>query len=313
LKSNYLVLTGGLGNQLFQMAALNMLGANHQNHLDIVNGKPRLNADDKPDAMEFDIADLFQLEMKEMPLVTRKAIGYCLRSHISTDLEKTGNLLSRLARVGTGVLVSLHFRKVIRVSTLRNLGYDADFNVGKGNNLFIGYFQSSIWAPGLCDTLNETVSLKKLSPEITNYKELAKNENPLVVHVRLGDYLAEGGFGIPSHRYYAKAIAEMISSGTFGKIWLFSDEPKKAIKILPENLPVEVRVISEDNFSSAETMEVLRMGAGYVIANSTFSWWGAYLSYSLSPRVIYPRPWFRSVDPPNELTPEAWEGLNADF
>jgi hypothetical protein len=295
------------------MAALNMLGVNHQNHLDIVNGHPRLNTANEPDAIEFNIGDLFRLEMKEMPLVTRKAIGYCLRLHLTINAEGKANLLSKFSRIGTGVLVSLHFRKIVKVLVLTNLGYDRHFKVGTGNNLFIGYFQSSIWAPGLRESLNETVSLKNYPNEMTKYRELAKIENPLVVHVRLGDYLAEGGFGIPSQRYYANAIDQMTSSRNFGKIWLFSDEPKKAIGMMPEKLPLEIRVIDEKTFSSAETMEVFRMGVGYVIANSTFSWWGAYLSYSLNPYVIYPEPWFRAVEPPDKLTPEAWEGINADF
>jgi hypothetical protein len=50
----------------------------------------------------------------------------------------------------------------------------------------------------------------------------------------------------------------------------------------------------------------MRLGEGYVIANSTFSWWGAYLSRSSNPLIIAPRPWFSKVESPRDLIPDSW-------
>jgi hypothetical protein len=313
LKNNYLVLTGGLGNQLFQMAALNVLGGQHQNQVDIVNGFPRLGRDGVPDVLDFDLQKKFRTKMTKMPLVTRKAIGYCMRSHLTPTRWEKLTHLPFFALVATAVLVSLHFKRATRVCVASDLGYDSNFKISKGNNLLVGYFQSSKWASGLREQLDKRIALNIISPRLVEYQELARVEKPLIVHMRLGDYLDEGGFGIPSQNYYRAAINNLVARGSFEKIWLFSDEPDKAIDMLPPDLPIENRIIYNPDFSSAETLEVMRMGLGYVIANSTFSWWGAYLSYTSNPPVIYPVPWFKTVQPPRELTPETWEGLNADL
>ena len=131
--------------------------------------------------------------------------------------------------------------------------------------------------------------------------------------MRLGDYLSEGGFGIPGQNYYQEAISRQLSDDKFNKIWLFSDEPEKAVKFLPKDLGVGLRVIEPSDLSSAETLEIMRYGHGYVIGNSTFSWWGAFLSHSENPRVCYPYPWFKDHKAPRNLMPKEWEGLNAQF
>ena len=148
--------------------------------------------------------------------------------------------------------------------------------------------------------------LSDSSELVNSFKALALKENPLIVHVRLGDYLAEGGFGTLHKIYYKKAIGKAMELGDFGKIWMFSNDALEAINRLPDNLKLEVRVMPPFQESPAMALEVMRMGKGYVIANSTFSWWGASLSYQPKPVVIYPYPWFKSLDSPLDLVPPNW-------
>jgi len=63
--------------------------------------------------------------------------------------------------------------------------------------------------------------------------------------------------------------------------------------------------------SSASTLEAMRFGRGYVIANSTFSWWGAYLSHTDHAEVIAPDPWFQGMDSPDSLIPRNWQKRNS--
>jgi hypothetical protein len=54
----------------------------------------------------------------------------------------------------------------------------------------------------------------------------------------------------------------------------------------------------------------MRRGAGYVLSNSTFGWWGAFLSKTGNPRVVVPKPWFVTLEDPRQLNPEFWSTYN---
>jgi predicted nucleic acid-binding Zn finger protein len=170
----------------------------------------------------------------------------------------------------------------------------------------VGYFQSYRWGGESQIALKKSLNFISKSATIETYESLAESEIPLVVHVRLGDYLLENGFGTPSPEYYAQAIKYALSTGTYGKIWLYSDDLPRAISLLPSDLDIELRMIDEIDASPTATLETMRFGKGYVIANSTFSWWGAFLSYSDNPLVIYPSPWFKSIESPAKLVPPTW-------
>jgi len=150
------------------------------------------------------------------------------------------------------------------------------------------------------------LELKEASTFLAEHQTLAKVEKPLVVHIRLGDYKMEENFGILSEKYY-ECLNELWEGGSFGKIWMFSDEPEIAIEKIPKKLRGEVRIINDKSEVPAVTLEVMRLGHGYVIANSSLSWWGAMLSKNTNPIVIPPNPWFKSMPEPKNLIPEGWD------
>jgi hypothetical protein len=313
MNTKYLFLTGGLGNQLFQYSAAFSYAGNADLIIDVVNGKPRTNKIGDADLLEFQLSDSITFHTKAMPRLTRKAVGYCLRSNLSPTKLENYFIWRHLSLFVTNLLLTLHYRKIIRIQVLQDLGDDVNLVEPMSNNYLVGYFQSTRWAKQLKSSIAAKPSLKSPSKLVAEYRRLSEVEKPLIVHVRLGDYVAEGGFGIPSPNYYLKAINEHLLESKYGKIWLFSDEPQKALRLIPKNLSVGVRVIENANHSSAETLEIMRFGFGYVIANSTFSWWGAYLSYNQDSRVFYPIPWFKDQPSPNNLTPKEWEGIDAEF
>jgi hypothetical protein len=98
----------------------------------------------------------------------------------------------------------------------------------------------------------------------------------------------------------------MWRSGRYTKIWLFSDEPNEATSAIPSSLLDSTRIIPDFDKSSSLTLELMRHGKGYVIANSTFSWWGAFMSYSTEPEVCAPTPWFVGQEEPINLIPTTW-------
>jgi hypothetical protein len=70
-------------------------------------------------------------------------------------------------------------------------------------------------------------------------------------------------------------------------------------------------VIPDSGFAPAETLELMRHCHAYVIANSTFSWWGAYLSYNFDSIKVGPTPWFKGEPSPKDIIPRSWKTFQA--
>ena len=80
---------------------------------------------------------------------------------------------------------------------------------------------------------------------------------------------------------------------------------------IPEAYRNMVRFVDDKNISSADLLQVMTLGHGFIIANSTFSWWGASLSENGRNRVVAPDKWFNLMDEPLDLIPSNWMRLPA--
>lgn len=105
------------------------------------------------------------------------------------------------------------------------------------------------------------------------------DSNSVALHIRFGDY-GSNYHPICDYEYYKKAIDFFPGY----KILVFSDEPAKAYKLLGNGF-----TYIEGNHSTKD-MYLMTLCRGHIIANSTFSWWGAWLSDFDA--VIAPKRWF---------------------
>jgi hypothetical protein len=143
-------------------------------------------------------------------------------------------------------------------------------------------------------------------------KEL-ENVRFLSVHMRFGDYLQEQKFGIPSKEYYETSINIQKDIGKFEKIVVFTNDSQLALEYLPKNIGLPTDVIGESfTFSASETLSLMRIGSGFILANSTFGWWGAFLARSESAAVIFPSPWFHGMKEPVGLFPKEWVSVSSN-
>ena len=149
-------------------------------------------------------------------------------------------------------------------------------------------------------------NLSKYDSSAEALLEASKKDSILAIHVRLTDYKYERDFGILGSRYYEEALKVAFSKTNFTKIWLFSDEPGLASDMLPQKYRDLVFVIDDNGKPPAYTLQLMRSCSGYIIANSTFSWWGARLSRTSEPLVIAPAVWFVGAQEPNDLVPQNW-------
>ena len=303
-KQTWVSLTGGLGNQLFQYAAAN---STNSDHITLVSrfGMPRT-TDGKADLVYYKMPPNVKHEEKSNdPIFFRKVVGYILRAGINPKRFEQIKVIKNVINLSARLLISLRLGTWLALSVGRDVGF-SEITPKSRKIMLIGYFQTFKFMefPNVARALQE-LELRVKPTILLEHEILAREEVPLVVHVRLGDYRLEQKFGMLSENYY-KNVEELWALGKFKKIWLFSDEPEVAFSRIPNNLSNQVRIIRDENETSATTLELMRLGAGYLIANSSLSWWGAMLSRNDNPVVVAPTPWFRSMAEPKQLVPEQW-------
>ena len=302
-------LTGGLGNQLFQYAALLHLGEGKKLGLTQDFGRPRAQVNGKAELFAFNL-DCEVVGYKQS-FLGEKFAGYLLRLGVHRKFWEIRPIMRALATISGSIYLTLLNRRVIVIKGYSALGHSEKFTLGPFTNLVVGYFQNARW---VLDQRVRTKLMKlSLVDSTVKFEDLvneAETDLPLVVHVRLGDYKKEEDFGILPDSYYEVAIERAWKSGTYGKVWLFSDEPGEALAKIPIKLRSFVRTI-DSSFSPAEALELMMHGKGYVIANSTFSWWGAMLSHSENAPVFAPEKWFKGLNDPEHLIPDGWERVRS--
>lgn len=310
---NYVFLTGGLGNQLFQIVA----GMNSVAQKIFIVPNPsnaRKSKNLKLDIEELDLGPNIQvLRTPGLWKISLKGINYVLRTFAQKLPAANYSIIDFLSIFTLTLILALNLRKWVQIVPNRGLGKDLDvLKNSRKTNFYIGYFQSFIYSnkPEVMNTLRNFRPRQNLD-SIAEYKKLSELERPLIVHVRMGDYKDSEGFGILPKEYYATGIKQLWEKGIFGSIWLFSDEPEKALSRIPDELRSKVRVVTDYSDSATTTLEIMKEGFGYVIANSSFSWWAATLRYRNDSPVICPDVWFHKSDSPDEITNPDWIRINA--
>jgi len=283
------LLTGGLGNQLFQTAA----------------------------ALHFE-----KLTNRRTVLV-RDANSFTKYNHGSqvekliTDLrlerkEEIANLLLRLDRRlvrGSHIYADLR-----RIQVHEDLGFNSDFILKKNTNELRGYFQSFVYAESLREIYQNSISsyLKKLTFSID--PKVLSTTGHVSLHMRRGDYESlKTTFGLLDFQYYENALEELNAHQEIKEIWVFSDDVSKASTILKRS-----RFLKFMNFQIAsslgeiDSLAAMSLCSRHIIANSTFSWWGAFLSDGQN-RVVAPDKWFRNGDDPYKLIPNNWTRIGSKW
>ena len=133
-------------------------------------------------------------------------------------------------------------------------------------------------------------------------KEISK-ENSVSIHIRRGDNLTDPkvlSYLEPcTLEYYKKASEKMAENIKNPIFYIFSDDTEWAIKNLSLKFPTKFH--DPENFQDYEELLLMSACKHNIIANSTFSWWGAWLNKNPQKIIIAPQKWFR--DPVRNLQP----------
>ena len=127
-------------------------------------------------------------------------------------------------------------------------------------------------------------------------ERLNNEENSVGIHIRRGDYLKNWKYrGLCGIDYYQKAIAYILEHIKSPKFFLFSDD----INWVKENISPLLKgynvtfVNWNHSINSYKDMQLMAMCKNLIIANSSFSWWAAYLNQN-NPIVVAPEKWINS-------------------
>jgi len=166
-----------------------------------------------------------------------------------------------------------------------------------------GYFQTEKYFKEFKKEVKRDFTFKEsiLTPA-KGYREQVDSDEVISLHIRRGDYVNQPWHPCQSLEYYAQALSQL---PTDIPVIIFSDDPQW---VLEQNLFEPDRFYVSQGNSNVFDMCLMTLCQYHIIANSSFSWWGAWLSDS--EKVIAPKQWFGSPlseqNDTKDLVPEEW-------
>ncbi|MFH1366672.1 MAG: alpha-1,2-fucosyltransferase [Patescibacteria group bacterium] len=282
---------GGLGNQMFQYALGFALAKKNNTNL------------------KLDISGFAEYKLHRYSLN-----NFNIHEEIATQSE-----IAKLKDY-TYPTVITKLREIIGLSVIRHnpchtteIGYNFYPEILKlPDNIYLeGYWQSEKYFIDIMDLIKQDFTIKS-KPVGLNLSTLNKinSTNSISVHIRRGDYVTDqktnqfhGTCQIDYYKMAAKLLSEKVVNPVF---FIFSDDPEW----VKTNLKLEHAMVFVTHNNSEKNYEDVRLMSRCqhnIIANSTFSWWGAWLNNNPGKIVIAPNKWF--TDPKmntEDLLSSAW-------
>ncbi|MCW1885148.1 alpha-1,2-fucosyltransferase [Luteolibacter flavescens] len=174
--------------------------------------------------------------------------------------------------------------------------------------LLFGYFQTPLYFSGIEASLREELNTHGLGLE-KGREELAEKlraPGSVAVHVRRGDYAGNPRLDICGPDYYAEAIRRMRAAVPGARFHIFSDDPAWcADRFRGADMTV---VTAPPSQSPLVDLHLMSLAGHHVIANSSYSWWAAWLGKKEGQRVMMPHEWQRGIHAPiDEKQCDGWE------
>jgi hypothetical protein len=305
----YVLLAGGLGNQLFQYSAAASMNPSKIIFVDLIANQ-RVSANGEPDILNFQLPITVEFKKYKFNFFIRKVFWTFLGSSSSDSKIRKRLFLNKFSILLCEKLLNVILKDKFKLFVSKANGFSTLPNKKNIHKyFFIGYFQSYLYAQKLLPH-KKSITLINPSVEAINfYKHISVNKFNSSVQLRGGDYLVNPSFGSLSVDYIKTALSKNVDKSQ--KIMIFSDDKKLIANF--QNRIAFISEIAPEYLSPAETLEAMRKMKTYVISNSTFGWWGAFLSECESPLVIAPEPWFRSKVTPEYLIPPNWATASSIF
>jgi len=283
----YVRLMGGLGNQLFQYAA----------------------ARSRADELGVELV-LDRRYVERKALHTGLAIDYFFvrgRGLSVTERRKFSEIKLRIAR-----LLKRYARPVFGTYWETRFNFDQEVKGASSGSMLCGFWQSERYITNPQQIRSDLVLNTPFSPAAAAVAATIDSCQSVAVHVRRGDYLKDQKtmerYGLCSVDYYQAAIHRILAQVESATFFVFSDDPAW----VKEHLSIGNRCVfvSCKEIAPQEDLLLMSLCKHQIIANSTFSWWGAWLNKNCDKIVVAPTPWFDDhTIVAHDLIPHTWHEI----
>lgn len=174
-----------------------------------------------------------------------------------------------------------------------------------------GYFQSEKYFAAYRTQISAEFTVQQPpSLAASHLLDQIANTDAICLHVRRGDYIcnskANAYHGICSLEYYREGLAVVSQGLDKPHCFVFSDDPDWVRENFRSDLPTTIVDIHRPD-QAHEDLRLMAACQRYVIANSSLSWWGAWLGARAGKKVVAPLHWFRSsANDTSDLVPSEW-------
>lgn len=202
--------------------------------------------------------------------------------------------------------------KINRYKELEEFVYDSNLKSLKGDHHISGYWQNPLYFEDIREVITSVFSLKGLSLEFIKMQKAIRKMPSLSLHVRRGDFIksvsVQRHHDVCGIQYYINAIDtfRQLYGSDQHSLFIFSDDPNWCLQHFEHYKNVHFVK------SLTDTEELILMSECHhnITANSTFSWWGAWLNKHPDKIVISPEVWLKNTDLKYQyLLPEEWVKL----
>ena len=287
-------LNGGLGNQMFQYAIGRKLAVKNDSILKLDTEELRNNS--SSGSLRRYALGIFKIQEYFSSKRENITIKHGSQSNFSIFLQKKMKLFLKAKKTGHIIEPKFSFNSEV-----------LDF---AGDAYLQGYWQTEKYFKDIEDIIRKEFVLKdEFSIENLEITKKAKNIDAVSLHIRRGDYCssakAEKFHGLCSPDYFLKSIEYIAARIRHPHFFFFSDDIEWGEINLKTRYPVTF--VSDGRLKDYEEMFLMSLCKHNIIANSSFSWWGAWLNANPEKIVIAPSCWFadKSVDM-SDVIPENW-------
>lgn len=285
---------GGLGNQMFEYAFGRVVSLKNNSRLLLDTG--HLNALGNGFRYRFATPRNYDLNL------------FCINGEVAKQNEIPFYVRNYQGFFGSllGVFLEKFIKLKVRVGS--SFSFQSYFLNVPAPVYLIGLWQSYKYFEGYEDIIKKDFKISvQLSDSIKKLGEKIRQENTLCVHVRRGDFVNNSYHSILPANYYEQALKKILEKENIDHIYVFSDD----IGWCKENMQFPTDTFFVGNEFSGERgighFWLMQQCKHFIIPNSTFAWWAAWLADYKDKKVVAPKKWFNDDSVSfDDLCPPDW-------